>query len=282
MFRSGQTPTAGTGPLAGSGGGGIYAHTEDTDSNSPAVNLLSPCIDISSLSNPTLLLSIQSHNLLGPGDPTENTLSVDIYDGNGVETTDLIGPIGHLGGFEFVLFRVSLAPFASPVRFRFRGRTDNGSVTHDLCIDDVQVIDPLEGTLEDFVIGTRATATQVRSFPMKEAYAGQFLSVQLSSPDGTFNGVSPLLVGELFPDGSLPAPIGQGFIVSLGAALIFVGPNTNFGLGPVILGPGGLTLTYPVPPGLGAASLLLQGLISTSTAANAIYATTDAHIIDLY
>ncbi len=143
-FRNISTPTGGTGPSSDHTGGGYYAHVED-DGNFAAVNLISPCIDLSSLPNPRVKFFVHSNN---PAFPTgENFLSLDVISfPGGTVTMDVLGPIGHIGTSWSEVF-VDIPAFSGQiVQLRFRGRSDGGSNSHDIAIDDLAVFNYVPGT----------------------------------------------------------------------------------------------------------------------------------------
>ncbi|MEE9391657.1 MAG: S8 family serine peptidase [Planctomycetota bacterium] len=147
VFRSGDTPTIGTGPASdhstGVAGQGVFAHVED-DGDHPAVILWTPCLDLSALSNPIMRFWIHSNNGAVLPTMSENTLHVDVLDlVAGVLVSDVVTPIGHRGD-GWVEQIVDLAPFAGlAVQIGFRGTSDGGSRLHDIALDDVVVFEGL-------------------------------------------------------------------------------------------------------------------------------------------
>ncbi|MCB9833875.1 MAG: hypothetical protein H6807_15545 [Planctomycetes bacterium] len=143
-FRSGATASANTGPTSDySSGAGFYAYVEDSTGNFAQVNLITPCLDLGPLAHPRLQFALHSMNGSTSG-PTvnENFLSVDliVYPG-GLVTADALGPIGDLGA-SWSLQALDLAAFAGQtIQLVFRGRSDGGSFTHDIAIDDVGVFE---------------------------------------------------------------------------------------------------------------------------------------------
>ncbi|MFH2095419.1 MAG: fibronectin type III domain-containing protein, partial [Bacteroidota bacterium] len=126
------TPTANTGPQNGdhTSGTGYFAYTESSNPNYPAnqADLLTPIIDISTLTNPSLTFW---YNLYGAN---MGTLHVDIYDGTWHNDIFIIS--GNQGDVwtEVVL---NLAAYTSPVQARFRGVTGT-DWTSDMAVDDVR------------------------------------------------------------------------------------------------------------------------------------------------
>ncbi len=235
FFRNTPTTSANTGPPAdhttGVSGMGFYGYVEDSG-NFSAVNLLTPCFDISSLSTPTLRFYVHSNNSQGPGGANENFLALDIVDPNGT-VMDIISPIGHLGNsWQEVL--VDLSPYAAQAfRIQFRGRSDGGSFTHDIAIDDVEVfdnvtpdlamqsidapvanLDPTCGTL-----GSNVTVSVTIQNAGVTLSAGQILPVQYTVDDGVNPVVTVsealVLQAALPPGGTVPYTFTQGADLSV-------------------------------------------------------------------
>lgn len=117
--------------------------------------------------------------------------------------------------------------------------------------------------------------------PTKTAAVGALMSVALTSPTGAFVGSLPLLVANLFPmNAAPPSPtiLPYVHIDPMTLLVLFDGaaPAPFF---TIALPPGGLSFGYLVPPGLGGFALRLQGVALSPSAANGIFATTDAHEI---
>ena len=145
LFRN-TGPTSNNGPAAdhttGVAGQGYFAYVEDSSGNHPAINLLTPCLDFGALSAPALTFWLHSNNSQAVPTNFENFISVDViaFPGN-IVFSDVIGPIGHLGNM-WTFQSVDLSMFAGgTVRLRFRARSDGGSSTHDIAIDDVQILE---------------------------------------------------------------------------------------------------------------------------------------------
>ncbi len=240
-FRNTATTSSNTGPSAdhttGVSGMGFYAYVEDSVGNFPAVNLLTPCFDISALSSPTLRFYVHSNNSQGPGGSNENFLALDIVNPSGT-VMDVITPIGHIGNFwQEVL--VDLSPYAGQAfRVQFRGRSDGGSFTHDIAIDDVEVfdnvtpdlamqsidapaasLDPTCGTL-----GSNVTVSVTIQNAGVALSAGQILPVQFTVDDG----VNPIVtVNEaLVLQAALPPGATVSYTFTQGADLSVQGLYT--------------------------------------------------------
>ena len=143
LINSNGTPSTNTGPSGDhTTGSGNYCYSEDSvPSEYVAINMITPCLDLSGSSGSILEFWIHSNDANAGGN--ENFLAIDILDAGGnVLVADAIAPIGHLGN-NWVLQTVSLAAFSGQViGVQFRSRTDGGSYTHDIAIDDVRVYEP--------------------------------------------------------------------------------------------------------------------------------------------
>lgn len=149
-FRNTATTSTNTGPVGGAdatSGSGYYAYVEDSSGNHPMINLISPCLDLGALASPQMQFQLHSFNNTVPTTTNENFLSVDIVTYPGATTTmDIVGPLGHDAmnvDYTSSTWRpqsVDLTPFTGQVvQLVFRGRSDGGSFTHDMAIDDVTV-----------------------------------------------------------------------------------------------------------------------------------------------
>ena len=177
FFCNGATPTPGTGPDAdhstGVAGLGFYAYVEDSGLSQASVVLESPCLDLGALASPVLRFWYHSVNAAGIAGPNSNSLRVDLmrYPAMGapVLVTGIfsVGAVG-AGWHEAV---VDLSPFAPDVvQVIFAGRSDGGSFTHDIAIDDVSVqaatafdvgIDSIVGPAGAFTCGTTLSSSEV-------------------------------------------------------------------------------------------------------------------------
>ena len=140
VFISGGTPSTGTGPAGDhTTGNGFYAYTEDSNFNNPIVSLLSPCFDFTNLLHPELSFWVHSNEAAAGSDPNDlNELDLDILV-NGTWINGIIPTIQHLGN-NWTEFVVDLTPYAGNiVGLRFRSSTDNGTFSHDIAIDDVNI-----------------------------------------------------------------------------------------------------------------------------------------------
>ena len=140
------------------------------------------------------------------------------------------------------------------------------------------------GTTEDFIMETGisgGTSTGPGN-DIKTALAGDSLNILAESPAGTFNGAPFLILAELFPTGAPPVGVLPTLHLSLSGFFILVD-------GAVAVGPGlvpglpaaGSSSSFLLPPGLTGSSLLLQSLALSPTAANTLFAISDAHEIQM-
>jgi len=155
--NEGPTPTPDTGPDMDHNPGtptGNYLYTEASGGcQSRLAQLVSPCIDLASTTNPRLNFWYHMYG----ADIGE--LHVDIYD-NGVWTNDIIPAITGDQGDNWFKATVDLSPYiGNTVKFRWRGITGANTSASDIAIDDIGVsealsidaevnaVTPLEGTV---------------------------------------------------------------------------------------------------------------------------------------
>ncbi len=133
---AGITPTPNTGPigdhtLGTAAGKFLYLEASGDCYNKEAI-LMSPCADLSGLSNPGMLFWF---NLNGAD---MGSLHIDIIS-NGILHKDVITPLSGNWDADWHEGIVNLEEFAGQeINFRFRAYTGNGELS-DLAIDDVQV-----------------------------------------------------------------------------------------------------------------------------------------------
>jgi hypothetical protein len=181
-FRSGSTTSANTGPSGDyTSGAGYYAYVEDSSGNFAQVNLSTPCLDLGTLSSPMLQFALHSMNGASPSTVNENFIAVDViaYPG-GILNLDVLGPIGHLGS-SWTLQSASLAAFAGQtVQIRFRGRSDGGSFTHDIAIDDVSVFEQQiamgQAPRAGLAVFDLNAAANLNMLPVSSGAAGPYLA----------------------------------------------------------------------------------------------------------
>jgi len=144
LARSGTTPSGGTGPLSGdhTSGGGVYMHVEDSGGATTShliIDLISPCLDLASLATPSLKFWLCSRN---NGAAPDNMLYVDVIDGSGAYNFGPgFGTEADQGWYEKT---IDLSAYAGQtIQVVFSGTNDNGTFSHDVCIDDVTVYEPV-------------------------------------------------------------------------------------------------------------------------------------------
>ncbi|MCB9831451.1 MAG: hypothetical protein H6807_03180 [Planctomycetes bacterium] len=139
-FRDNATPNGNTGPNGDLSGSGIFAYVDDRGEFS-AVNLRTPCFDLSALAVPRLGFYLHSFNNSIPG-TDDATLSIDVISqSTGMTTTDALGPLGHQGA-NWTYHTLDLSAWAADtVQIVFRVSNFNGQSKHDIAIDDVAVFE---------------------------------------------------------------------------------------------------------------------------------------------
>ena len=145
---------------------------------------------------------------------------------------------------------------------------------------------PYPGTNEDLTMSTGVNAnpltTGVGAF-VKTANAGNTVTLEVESAS-TFNFRELVLMAQAFPTGSPPFPPAAANIHMSFPGLTFLigGPSGPFG--PVLLPPGGTTVSFSVPAGLNGQSVIFQGAVVTPTAPfalNGLYAATNGHVFQI-
>ncbi|MEE9392747.1 MAG: integrin alpha [Planctomycetota bacterium] len=139
-------------------------------------------------------------------------------------------------------------------------------IVGDLANQNVQVLNlPLAytGSLEDIRMETGIDAEPLSQWPdRKHAPAGSLVTFRLRSPEGSYDGMIPVTVGQLFP--TLSPPLSPGGFPEIhvrpSQAFIIYDGNDAPVLGPAVLTALGLTSSFIVPVGLGGTSLMIQGL----------------------
>lgn len=142
------------------------------------------------------------------------------------------------------------------------------------------------GTGEDLTLDIAINGSGGPCNLIVAASTGDALSMSLASPGGTFDGTLPSILGQLFtPDAPL-TPVFPGLLIDLFAPfppfVIFDGATQGGLFGPLVLPAGGMTLQGFIPVGLEGFYILTQGLVTTSTAANSIFAGTDGVEIRIF
>ena len=289
------TSTVGTGPLTDHTtqveNDGYYAYIEDSLSESNRIEMVTPLLDLSAVSQPELAFWIHSQS--GGSSPIENTLSIDvlIHEANGAVITDanVIAPIGHLSSLWSQIVVPLSAYVGETIQIRFRGRTDNGSDDHDIALDDIVVREATDApslgqaarpglALFDVNHAVNASGDGVRSFVAGPFFTRVVPEGRLEMTfEGNVNKKILLLAGPLNPClGVLPLSIGKLDIGSSFDPITNTATDVSIiasGFDPLPLGAffdtgptGTATINLPVtglPPGLLAE---LQAIIYTDAA----------------
>ncbi|MGA0059152.1 MAG: hypothetical protein ACO3RU_06155 [Planctomycetota bacterium] len=164
---------------------------------------------------------------------------------------------------------------------------DGGAVL----IDDVEFFGPppstpaYPGTGDDVglatAIGGGALSTGAGN-DIKSANGGQLLEVNVSSPNGGYDLAPYWLLAQVFSTATPPVAATPGVYFDFAQpVLILAGFGTSPIGGPVIAPGNGSSNYYLAPAGLAGSSIMLQGLVFSTSASNGIFAMTDGHEIQL-
>ncbi|MBL4664966.1 MAG: hypothetical protein JKY23_03285, partial [Nitrospinaceae bacterium] len=156
--NEGGTASAGTGPTVDHTTGlatGNYVYTEASGLCSPgaSANLLSQCLDISSLGNP--MVSYWYH-MFGAD---MGILYTEVFNGVSWVTVDsIVGGVQAASGDPWLLDSVDISAFSGVIQIRFRGVTGAGFQS-DISLDDITVFDnPVAGNDAAVVLITTPTS----------------------------------------------------------------------------------------------------------------------------
>ncbi|MCA9322151.1 MAG: hypothetical protein KDB53_15525, partial [Planctomycetes bacterium] len=184
VFLNVPTPNVGTGPMVDhTTGNDFFAYVDDA-SEDAAINLLTPCLDLSSLANPTATFWL--HHFDGTASATSaNSLSVDVIPGpgGGIPVLDVLGPLGPSSTNQWERQVVNLAPWVGQrVQLRFRARMNNGSPSsNDIAIDDVSIFDLMtsqgQAPQPGLAVFEMNGAKDVNGFPVSLGFNGPFASM---------------------------------------------------------------------------------------------------------
>jgi hypothetical protein len=117
------------------------------------------------------------------------------------------------------------------------------------------------------------------SLSVKPAPAGSSVLIVLSSLGGTFWGAQPFIGANFYATGQAPGTL-PGFPqvhLDFGNLVLLVDGSAPPPLYVASLPPAGTGLSVIVPAGLAGFTLRLQGLVFSASAANGVFAVTDAH-----
>jgi hypothetical protein len=165
--------------------------------------------------------------------------------------------------------------------------TDGNGLADNLKAQLLDVTTPLvyPGTGDGLVLltGVNAVPSGGPREDIKQAYAGNILTLHTASPSNVFDGAPLFFAGNAFStSGSVPFFGLPGLHVNpvFGGFFWLMNPTVPIGpFGSPIVVPGGTTMNFVVPNGLGGYSMLFQAMTLSSVAANSLYATSDAHEI---
>jgi hypothetical protein len=218
------TPSANTGaPGDHTTGAGKYCYVEDSGGNYLAVNMLTPCIDLTGTVNPTLDFWVHSND--AQAGTAQNFLYVDLMDPvtGAPIATDIMGPIGHVGT-AWTSYAANLAAYIGMVvRIQFRVDSTNSGLntfSHDICIDDVHVADVAPGSGQVPLAGVATldvnSSKEANGFPVSSGMNGPYFTDITSGVEaisitieGTANMPIILLSGALNVASFVPPAIGQ-------------------------------------------------------------------------
>ena len=131
LYRTGSTPSSGTGPSADVNGGG-YIYIESSSPNYPnkKASFYSACTDISSLTNPTIQFY---HHMYGT---SMGSLTLSI---NNDTVWSRSGDQGNQWSFN----QIDLSQFSNPITIRFDAVTGT-NFTSDIALDDIRIAEALK------------------------------------------------------------------------------------------------------------------------------------------
>ncbi len=134
-------------------GAGKYVYVNsDSAYGSTAVNLLSPCVDISSLSSPSLGFWYHMYGY------SMGSLYVDVLY-NGVWKTNLVTLSGDYGD-DWFFQKVDLTSYPGIIKVRFRGETGS-SYYSDMALDDITVLPSLSVGIDSLYAQSKSYALPI-------------------------------------------------------------------------------------------------------------------------
>jgi hypothetical protein len=125
----------------------------------------------------------------------------------------------------------------------------------------------LPGTGEDLALSTGVNGTPPDNTCGKRADAGDVVTFRVASPGGTFTASIGALVFQLHTEPAPPTPLLPGIWLNR-----VDGQVNLFGLPPA-----GVTTQLAIPPGISGLLIRTQAIMLSASAANGIYAASDAH-----
>lgn len=144
----------------------------------------------------------------------------------------------------------------------------------DIGADEVPPLAPA-GTNEDLVLTTAKNGNTSASGTIT-ATAGDQILYAMTSPNGTFVGEIPLLLGQTYTTGAALVPVFPALNIDISQPGLFVAFDGAAAapFGAFVLPSTGFNLQATVPVGLGGTTLRLQGLVLSGPTANGIFAST--------
>ena len=142
------------------------------------------------------------------------------------------------------------------------------------------------GSNEDLILSSAVGGTTPTTGPandIKTAAGGSLLEFNVSSPGGLFNLQGYYLVADLFSTGSPLAQPQLPYIrVNIPTHFLLIDGSPRPLLGQPVINPNGGTSAYFfAPTGLAGTSVMVQAVVISPSAANSVYAASDAHEIRL-
>ena len=138
------------------------------------------------------------------------------------------------------------------------------------------------GSNEDLVLKTATDSPSVTSWPdVKYASDGDAVTLEMTSPNGSYIGTTPVLLAQPFVTGNLPVqPMGfpEAHVSPGDFAVLFSGYWAPY-FGPSLLTEYGVELGFVIPPGLAGQSVMIQGACIAPSAkqSNPFFTATAAH-----
>ena len=228
--------------------------------------------------------------------------SVDFSEDGGMSWTTLLSlpaGVGEIAAHRQVWFSSRGQP--TQIRFRWTGDWSWWWVIDNVVVTEISM-PAYPGTGEDLVLRSGvnfATPTRGPGFDQKDVDTGDVLTIIVDSPTGTFWGLPYTIIASVIDvDGGavlpvvdftpfVPAPSGIYAVRMMDVAppllplqsFIAGGADgTQQLFGPVVLAPGGASLTFQLPPGLFGLDLAVQGIHVGMAAQNTFVAGTDVHL----
>ncbi len=182
---------------------GYYAWVDDSYPNSQSVNMVSPCLDLSMLSNPFVEFYYWNAAL-----SPSIMLHLDVLDETGW-VQDIAGPWGFqsLNDWGYVL--ADLSQFSGKVvKLRFRAEEIGTSTTSDIAIDDIKVFNlgPFNTGVTDILkpksgcglTDIEPVQVEIRSFGIDTLYPGDSIPVVFQVDNGPLNKEYVVLTDSMF------------------------------------------------------------------------------------